>query len=62
MPQRVCNFAAAPPGVFAQALVRDVFATADQRVWPREIFQLGAQWECVLQDANNFLATGALRK
>jgi len=56
------QFGGTPRAVFAQVLVRDVFAAADQRVWAREIFQLGAQWECVLQNANNFLVAGTLRE
>ena len=46
--------------MFAQALVRDVFAAADERVWASEIFQFRTQWERLLQDANDFLETGAL--
>jgi hypothetical protein len=54
------QFRGAPPAVFAQALVRDVFAAADERVWASEIFQFRTQWERFLQDANDFLETGAL--
>src|SRR5580704_7016078 len=56
------QFRGAPGTVLGQAFVWHVFAAADQRVWAREIFQLGTQWECVLQDANNLLVAGALRE
>src|SRR5271156_3746294 len=53
------QFRGAPGTVFAQTLVWDIFAAADQRVRAREIFQLGTQWERVLQDANKFLISCA---
>jgi hypothetical protein len=56
------QFGGTPAAMFAQSFVRDVFAAADQRVWAREIFQLGTQRESVFQDAHTFPVTGALRE
>src|SRR5271170_2632708 len=56
------QFRGAPGTVFAQTLVWDIFAAADQRVRAREIFQLRTQWERVLQNADYLLVSCALRE
>src|ERR1700730_4470781 len=56
------QFRGAPGGVLAQAFVRDVFAATDQRVLPRKIIQLRAQWESVFKNTDYFLVACALRK
>src|SRR5271170_3637382 len=56
------QFRGAPGTLFAQTLVWDIFAAADQRVWAREIFQVRTQWECVLQNADYLLVSCALRE